>query len=154
MANFRRYATNMSKPIRKTPSAALVVLSDNLKALATEKEWTQAQLGEWTGIGQRQAGRILNLETEPTLATLSDIAEKLRMPEPLLLCPDMKADSLLVKSTISEPLRHLINELIQLDNDGALTAQTLAFLTTGLEMAMGSAKGIQKRDRNIKVGAS
>jgi transcriptional regulator with XRE-family HTH domain len=126
----------MSKLIRKTPSRALVVLRDNLKGLAEKNEWTQARLGEKTGIGQRQAGRILNLEVEPTLATLSNIADHLRVQEPLLLCPDMKTDHLAVKPGIRKELRALIDDLIRLDNEGKLSDQTLAFLSSSLAIAV------------------
>lgn len=129
------YAADMSKPIRKSPSRALAIVSDNLRTLLDRNKWSQATLGERTGIGQRQAGRLLNKETEITLATLSDISDNLKIVEPLLLCPGMNADGLLYKFGIRAELRHLIDELIRLDREGSLTDQTLAFLTAGLEMA-------------------
>lgn len=125
----------MSKPIRKTPSRALVVLSDNLKSLAEKNEWTQAQLGEKTGIGQRQAGRILNREIEPKLDTLSDIASSLRVAEPLLLCEGMRPESVSIKPGIRAPLVALIDDLIRLDNEGNLTDQTLNTLVSMLAIA-------------------
>jgi transcriptional regulator with XRE-family HTH domain len=135
----------MSKPIRKTPSRALSVVSDNLRAIAEKNEWSQATLGERTGIGQRQAGRVLNQETEITLATLSDIADHLRVQEPLLLCPGMNPDVLLMQKGLRAELRHLIDALIRLDAEGNLTEQTLAFLTAGLEMV-----SAPKSDRDTK----
>ncbi|WP_211629192.1 helix-turn-helix domain-containing protein [Paraburkholderia nemoris] len=126
----------MSKPIRKTPSRALVVLSDNLRALAEKNEWTQERLGKETGIGQRQAGRIVNRDIEPKLDTLSEIAEKLRVAEPLLLCPGMTPDQLAIKPRIKGPLAALIERLIDLENEGKLTDQTIAILTSMLAIAM------------------
>lgn len=125
----------MSKPIRKTPSRALIALSDNLRVLCEQNEWTQAKLGEHAGLVQRQAGRILNRETEPTLETLSDIADHLKISEPLLICPGMSVDSLTLKPGIRKELRLLIDALIRLDNEGRLTDQVLTFLTAGLEMS-------------------
>jgi transcriptional regulator with XRE-family HTH domain len=124
----------MSKPIRKTPSHALVVLSDNLRALAEKNDWTQAQLGDKTGIGQRQAGRILNRDIEPKLDTLSEIAATLRVAEPLLLCEGMRAESITVKPGIRAPLAALIDDLIRLDNEGKLSNQTLATLASVLAL--------------------
>jgi transcriptional regulator with XRE-family HTH domain len=115
----------MSKPIRKTPSRALVVLSDNLRSLAEKNEWTQERLGKETGIGQRQAGRIINRDIEPKLDTLSSIAEKLRVAEPLLLCPGMQPDQLAVNPRIRAPLASLIDELFRMENEGKLSDQIL-----------------------------
>lgn len=126
----------MSKPIRKTPSRALVVLSDNLKTLAQKNEWTQAELGKQTGIGQRQAGRLLNRDIEPKLDTLSEIAAHLRVAEPLLLCVDMRAERLAVNPAIRAPLAALIDDLIRMDNEGKLTDQTLATLSAIIAIAV------------------
>lgn len=143
----------MSKPIRKTPSRALVVLSDNLKALATEKEWTQAQLGEKTGIGQRQAGRILNRDVEPKLDTLSEIAQTLRIAEPLLLCPGMHPESIAIKPGIRAELAALIDDLIRLDNEGRLTDQTLATLGSMLALAAPAISAAPARTARVKKAA-
>lgn len=132
----------MSKPIRKTPSRALVVLSDNLRALAEKNDWTQAQLGDKTGIGQRQAGRILNRDIEPKLDTLSEIAATLRVAEPLLLCEGMRPESVAVKPGIRGPLMVLIDDLIRLDNEGKLTDQTLNTLAAMLALAAPNASHI------------
>ena len=135
----------MSKPIRKTPSRALVVLSDNLRALAEKNEWTQAQLGERTGIGQKNAGRILNREVEPKLDTLSEIAETLRVPEPVLLCPDMKPESIALKPGIRAALITLIDDLIRIDDEGRLTDQTLSTLSAMLSLAAPAVVGQPSR---------
>lgn len=124
--------TQMSKP---KPSRALVVLSGNLKALAEKNEWTQAQLGEKAGIGQKQAGRILNREIEPKLDTLSKIATQLHIPEPVLLCKDMKPESIAVKPGIRAALSTLIDDLIRIEEEGRLTDQTLSTLKAMLDLA-------------------
>lgn len=143
----------MSTQIRKTPSQALVRLSENLQSIKEKNEWTQAQLGEWTGIGQKNAGRILNQEVEPTLATLSQIAERLKKPEPLLLCPGMNADELVAKSTIRAPLRDLITALVTLDNEGNLTDQVLKTIHDVLAIAVPKQVVTQNSDKSRIVGA-
>lgn len=124
--------TQMSKP---KPSHALVVLSDNLKALKEKNEWTQDQLGTATGLGQKQAGRILNREIEPKLDTLSKIAGKLHVTEPVLLCPDMRPESISIKPGIKAALSAFIDDLIRIDGEGRLTDQTLNTLRSMLALA-------------------
>jgi transcriptional regulator with XRE-family HTH domain len=144
------YPSGMAKPIRKTPSRALSVLSDNLKALANKNQWTQAELGKETGIGQKQASRILNKETEPRLHTLSEIAEALHKDEALLLCPEMKADHLFAKSMVREELHTLILELIRLDAEHKLTDQTIDFLRAAIGVAT---QGKPSSPANVKKTA-
>lgn len=127
----------MSKPLRNTPSAALVVLSDNLSALAQQNEWTQQQLGNAIGIGQRQAARIMARESEITLASLSVISEKLRIPVPLLLCPGMDGSRLQANPGMREEILSLIEQLIALEKEGKLTKQALTFISHSLSLTRG-----------------
>ena len=143
----------MTTQIRPTPSRALSVLSENLKTLVDKNQWTQAQLGAHIGLSQKNVGRILNRENEPTLATLSGIAEKLKKQEALLLCPGMSPDALLVKSTISAPLRDLIEKLVALDSAGDLSQQVLKTLDDVLAIAAPSQTVTQRPDKRRAVGA-
>ena len=143
----------MTTQIRKTPSRALAVLSENLQTIVDKNQWTQAQLGQHIGMSQKNVGRILNRENEPTLATLSGIADRLKKQEALLLCPGMSADALLIKSTISEPLRDLITALVTLDSQGNLTDQVLTTLNDILAIAVPKQAVTQKSDKKRSVGA-
>lgn len=143
----------MTTQIRKTPSRALAVLSENLNSIKEKNDWTQGQLGQHLGMSQKNVGRILNQEHEPTLATVSGIADKLKKPEALLLCKGMSADTLLIKSTISEPLRALIDRLISLDSAGLLSDQALATMNHVLAMAAPEQAVTQKSDKTRNVGA-
>lgn len=140
----------MSKPIRTTPSRALDALRGNLKSLAEKNQWTQGKLGEKIGVAQRQAGRILNGEHEPTLATLSDIASKLGISEPMLLVPHNEVDQLLSNPAISAPLRALIEELVRLDKDGTLTEPVVKHLSDSIKMIF---EAPRRRDKQVKEGA-
>ena len=129
----------MSKPIKNTPSRALAILRDNLAALAEKKGWTsQAQIGREIGLDQRNVGRILNMEVEPTLGTLSQIASRLRVAEPVLLCPGMDASQATVNPSIRPDILALINELIRLEKSGSLTEQAVRLLRDALAIATGS----------------
>lgn len=143
----------MTTQIRATPSRALAVLSENLQSLVDKNQWTQAQLGAHIGLSQKNVGRILNRENEPTLATLSGIADKLKKPDALLLCPGMSADVLLIKSTISEPLRALIDQLVALDSAGNLSNEALGTLNSVVTMAMQANSVTQKSDKTRRAGA-
>ena len=138
----------MAKPIKNTPSRALVVLRDNLKSLAEKNEWTsQARIGQEVGLDQRNAGRILNMEVEPTLSTLSQIAGKLRIAEPVLLCPGMDVRQAMVNPSIRRDILGLINELIRLENSGLLTEQAVKLLQDALAISTGSAAPVANKGK-------
>ena len=138
----------MAKPIKNTPSRALVVLRDNLKSLAEKNEWTsQARIGQEVGLDQRNAGRILNMEVEPTLSTLSQIAGKLRIAEPVLLCPGMDVRQAMVNPSIRRDILSLINELIRLENSGLLTEQAVKLLQDALAISTGSAASVANKGK-------
>lgn len=129
----------MSKPIKNTPSRALVVLRDNLADLAEKNEWTsQARIGQEIGIDQRNVGRILNMEVEPRLDTLSEIASKLRVAEAVLLCPGMDVAKATINPSIRDDIAALFVELIRLEKTGMLTEQTVRLLRDALALATGS----------------
>jgi transcriptional regulator with XRE-family HTH domain len=133
----------MTKPLKTSPSRALTILRANLASLAEEKGWTsQAQIGKEIGIDQRNVGRILNMEVEPRLDTLSQIAEKLRVAEPVLLCEGMDARQATINPSIRQDILILINELIRLEKAGVLTEQAVRFLQDSLAIATGSNAGI------------
>lgn len=129
----------MSKPIKNTPSRALVVLRDNLSELAEKNEWTsQARIGQEIGLDQRNTGRILNMEVEPRLDTLSQIASKLRVAEAVLLCPGMDVAKATINPSIREDIAALFGELIRLEKTGVLTEQTVRLLRDALAIATGA----------------
>lgn len=140
----------MSKTQRNTPSRALLALSENLKAIAREKQWvTQDEVGRAIGLPQKSVSRIFNNLHEPQLDTLCQIADKLNLRESVLLLPNLGAESELSDKRISERLRPLIEQLIRLDNDGMLTQQVLVFLKTGVDMALHTAP---QQDKSVKAG--
>lgn len=133
----------MTKPLKTSPSRALITLRTNLVALAEQKGWTsQARLGKEIGIDQRNVGRILNMEVEPRLDTLSQIAGKLRIAEPVLLCADMDARQATINPSIRQDILALIDELIRLDKAGLLTEQAVRFLRDSLAISTGENAGV------------
>lgn len=127
----------MTKPIKATPSRALEILSANLVALAEKEGLTQVGMGVRTGIGQRQAGRIMNKETEPRLDTLSQIAEKLRVPEPVLLCPEMDVRQIPIAAAVRDDVHQLVTLLLELEKSGKLSEQTVTYLKSSVQLATG-----------------
>jgi transcriptional regulator with XRE-family HTH domain len=125
----------MAKPLKNSPSKALMIVSDNIKLLKEKHGWAQADLGRMTGLQQKQISRLLNRENEITLGTLSQIAEGLRIPEPVLLCPGMDARYVPTYSSIRDDIRSLIDALVHLEKDGKLTEGAVAFIRASVALA-------------------
>lgn len=108
-------------------------------------------MGKQAGIPQKQVSRILSKEHEATLSTLSRIAEKLRISEPILLCPGMDARHVPSYSAIREDIQWLIDELIRLEKTGALSEQAVAYLKASIALAVSgnpAASGISESGKS------
>jgi hypothetical protein len=72
-------------------SKALQILSANLDSLIGEGKRfrNDAELGKFTGLGQRKIHRLRNEAGEPKFDNLDTLSEKLHVPIPALLSPGM-----------------------------------------------------------------
>jgi DNA-binding phage protein len=113
-------------------SKALHILSRNLDSLIGEgrRFKNDMEMGERTGMGQRQIHRIRKQETEPKLANLDVLSERLHIPMPALLSPNMDVLSAAVPADVSD----LIKRICALAEKQALETHELEHLSSAVSL--------------------
>lgn len=90
-------------------SKALQILSSNLASLIGEGKpyRNDTEMGERTGLGQRKIHRLRNQDGEPKLDNLDVLSERLHVPIPALLSPDMDVLRGALPDEVSEIVRRI-----------------------------------------------
>lgn len=109
-------------------SKALQILSANLSSLVGEgKSYrNDAEMGERTGLGQRKIHRLRNQAGEPKIDNLDVLSERLHVPIPALLSPDMDP----LKGSFTPGMAEIVGRLFALDSKHLLETHDLTLLSS------------------------
>lgn len=107
-------ATKREKPEpSEPPSAALLVLAENLKALRDSSPVysSDAKIGAKAGIDQKTVWRIINKKNEPTTLQVSKLAAVFELDPWKLFVPNLEPTNPPMLATESESLRDMLKTI-------------------------------------------
>lgn len=113
-------------------SKALQILSSNLTALIGEGKAyrNDTEMGERTGLGQRKIHRLRNQDGEPKLDNLDVLSERLHVPIPALLSPNMDV----LQGSLPDEVRDIVRRICTLAFKNALETRDLEHLSSAVSL--------------------
>lgn len=113
-------------------SKAQQILSSNLSALIGEGKpyRNDTEMGERTGLGQRQIHRLRSQETEPKFHNLDVLSERLHIPIPALLSPNMDV----LEGSLPDEVRDIVRRICALAFKSALETRDLEHLSSAVSL--------------------
>lgn len=113
-------------------SKALQILSANLESLIGEGKpfRNDADMGERTGLGQRQIHRLRNQVSEPKFGNLDILSARLHIPIPALLSPNMDV----VQGSLPPEVADIIRRICALALKNAFESHDLAHLSSAISL--------------------
>lgn len=113
-------------------SKALEILSSNLNSLIGEGRpfRNDADMGERTGLGQRKIHRLRNQAGEPKIDNLDVLSERLHVPIPALLSPNMDV----VPGSLPAEVADIVRRICALAFRNALESHDLMHLSSAVSL--------------------
>lgn len=113
-------------------SKAQQILSSNLSALIGEGKpyRNDTEMGERTGLGQRQIHRLRSQETEPKFHNLDVLSERLHIPIPALLSPNMDV----LQGSLPDEVQDIVRRICTLAFKNALETHDLRHLSSAVSL--------------------
>jgi DNA-binding phage protein len=115
------------------------ILSANLESLIGEgrRFRNDAEMGERTGLGQRKIHRLRNQAGEPKFDNLDVLSERLHVPIPALLSPNMDV----MQGAVPDSVADIVRRICALAYKNALEQHDLMHLSSAVSLIEKS-KGI------------
>jgi hypothetical protein len=113
-------------------SKALEILSSNISSLIGEGKpfRNDADMGERTGLGQRKIHRLRNQAGEPKIDNLDTLSERLHVPIPALLSPNMDV----VQGSLPTQVADIVRRICTLAFKNALEPHDLMHLSSAVSL--------------------
>lgn len=131
-ANVLHYKTHMTKNQNYTPgmSKTLKILSSNLDSLIGDGKRfrNDADMGKHTGLGQREIHRMRTQEVVPKINKLDVLSERLHLPIPALVSPNLD----ILEGSLSGEIREVVRRICDLAYKGILETHDLALLASAV----------------------
>lgn len=131
-------------------SKAQQILSSNLSALIGEGKpyRNDTEMGERTGLGQRQIHRLRSQETEPKFRNLDVLSERLHIPIPALLSPNMDV----LNGALPDEVSDIVRRVCTLAFKSSLTDEDLRLLSSAVSAIERTKGELRLSNREPKHG--
>jgi hypothetical protein len=131
-------------------SKAQKILSENIGRLIGEGKMfrNDADMGERTGLGQRQIHRLRHEATDPRLSNLDALSLKLRCPLPALLSPEFDV----LQGALQPRVADIVRRIVDLANKNALEENDLLHLSTSIQLIENSKASVMFTSESQKRG--
>lgn len=131
-------------------SKASQILSANIDNLIGEGKRfrNDTEMGERTGLGQRKIHRLRNQIGEPKLDNLDVLSERLHVPIPALVSPNMDVLSGLLSPEVGDIVRRICG----LAYSGSLEAHDLMHLSSAVSLIEKTKGAVRLSSESIKRG--